>query len=324
MSIRQCRLRAFLICLFAIVSISAQAFEIDKIKSDDSIEKIAKRNLYRVQKKYGDDLLEYSKEIKKWNPQITNWIHPPKNQLIYVDYPYNAYLSGSTWTPQLPIEDVSTEFNRSFSLSAFYANSFGSYTEKTNNQNVSSGQNFPITLGLGMSSGDDEKKHFLVSSLYWAQSSKGSITNSDSTTSTMAIPAEIGGNLYYQYFFPQSQFGLYSGYDFEKLNTFNTQEILIGSKLKNISNQIHYGTLGFVKGFSLWDFKMNVKASISKTVSSQSSLETPLSGIKYILYYTYKPEGIFSLNAFYKHHSLSGNTKLAVDRYGFSLGILVF
>ena len=300
------------------------AYEVDKINTGDNLEKIAKRNLGRVWTKYSDPK-EYAKDIKKWNPNILDWNNPPKNQIIYVDYPYDIYAAGSTWAPTLGLFEEKNEFNQKFSMNAFYASSFGTYSEVTSEQTVKSGQNFPITLGFGFSSTNDEKEHFILGSVYWAQASKGNVTgNSTSSTSEFSIPGEIGGNFYYQYYLKENLLGIYSGYDFEKFNTFNTSEIVSGSQVANVDNKIHYATIGLSQGFSIFDLKMNLKASVSKTIASTTTGSKSLTGMKYILFYTVKPEGRFSFNVFYKHHKLKGPTELSIDRIGFSLGIMVF
>lgn len=317
-------MKSFLILFFFSVNI-AYAYVSDKIGSGDTIETIAKRNIDRVRIKYGKRYKDYEEDIKKWNPKITDWKHPPENQLIYVDYPYNHYVQGSTYTPVLGKNEEESEFEQKFSLSAFYASSFGTYKEKTPEQTVNSGQNFPVTLGLGFSSTNEQKEHFIIGSAYFAQSSKGKVTgNSTSTTSDFSIPGEMGFNLYYQHYMKERWLGIYSGYDFEKLNTFNTNEIVSGMPVVNIDNKIHYATVGLSQGFSLLDLKMNIKASVSKTIASTTSGSKSLTGMKYILFYTVKPEGRFSFNMFYKHHELNGPTQLSIDRIGFSVGVLVF
>ena len=300
------------------------AYEVDKINVGDNLEKIATRNLGRVWMKYSD-YKEYAKDIKKWNPKIVDWNNSPKNQIIYVDYPYDVYAAGTTWAPNLGLYEEPNEFNQKFSMNAFYASSFGTYSEVTSEQTVKSGQNFPVTFGFGFSTTNDEKIHFAQMSLYWAQASKGSVKgNSETTTTEFSIPGEVGGNLYYQYFLKDYSLGLYSGYDFEKLNTFNTDQIVSGAPVTNIDNKLHYATLGVSKGFTLMDFKMNIKASISKTVASSTTGTKALTGTKYIVFYTYKPEGRFNFNVFYKHHELQGPTQLKIDRIGVSVGIMLF
>lgn len=317
-------MKSFFIFLLLTFTNLSFAYEVDKINAGDNLEKVARRNLGRVWTKYSDPK-EYAKDIKKWNPIIGDWNIPPKNQIIYVDYPYDVYAAGTTWAPVLGLYEEPNEFNRKLSFSAFYASSFGTYKERTSEQTVNSGQNFPVTLGIGFSSTNDEKEHFILGSAYWAQSSKGKVTgNSTSATSEFSIPGEIGLNLYYQYYLKERSLGIYSGYDYEKLNTFNTDQIVTGAEVKNVDNQLHYATFGVSQGLTFLDFKMNLKASISKSIASSTSGTKSLSGMKYIIFYTYKPEGRFNFNVFYKHHELKGPTQLSINRTGFSVGVLFF
>lgn len=303
------------------------AYEIDVIKSGDNLESIAKRNIHRVSIKYGKNYKDYAEDIKKWNPKITDWAHPSKDQQIYVDFPYDHYVSGSTWTPPLGLEssEGSDEFDQKLSLSIFYASSFGTYSENINDQSITSGQNFPVTLGLGFSSTNNEMKHFVVGSFYWAQASSGNVKDSSGTSDTsLSIPGEIGGNLYYQNYLREQKVALYGGYDFEKLNTFNTDQVIEGAAIGNVDNKIHYATLGLSKGFSLFDLNMNIKASFSKSIASSTSGPKALTGTKYIVFYTYKPQSRFSFNAFFKHHNLSGPTELSINRFGLMVGYSLF
>lgn len=295
------------ILLYFFIINSLQATELDKIVRGDTLEIIAKRNVGRVQTEYGKDYKKYAKDLKEWNSDITDWNNPPLGQLIYVDSP--------------------ALFNYKISLYGFYAASFGSYSEITGEQTVKSGQNFPVTFGLGFNATNQERVHTILGSFYWAQSSKGNVTgNSDAAISTFTIPGEKGANLYYQYFIKEGSFGIYTGYDFEKLNTFNTDKLMTGSQIENIDNNIHYLTVGMSKRFTVYNFKMNLKASVSKTLASSTSGSKALTGTKYIVYYTYSPAGRFNFSVFYKHHSLKGPTELSIARIGFSigLGLLVF
>lgn len=318
-------LKIVVLFFFMLFSLMGHAREIDKVNAGDTIETIAKRNLPRVWSTIGNDLRAYENEIKKWNPNIKDWKNPPVNQLIYVTYPYDSYASGSSWAPLLPMYKEPNEFNRNLHLSLFYATSFGTYSEVTNDQNVKSGQNFPVTFGLSGSVADEEKVNFMVGSLYFAQPSKGSVKgNSESTTTDFSIPGEVGGNLYYQNYNRENGLGFYTGYDYESLNTFNTAEIVGGDAVKNINNQLHYGTVGVVSNFDLFKMNFNIRSSYSYVFTSNADFGKNLSGSKYILALTYKPDGRFSFGAFYKHHNLEGSTKLSIDRIGFNVGIIVF
>ncbi|MDD4976290.1 MAG: LysM domain-containing protein [Bacteriovorax sp.] len=304
---------------------SSHAYLVDHVRQGDTSESIAKRNMHQVWIKYGEHYKDYEEDIKKWNPKITDWKNPPNDELLYVDFPYDYYVSGSTWNPSLGKYEEPTEFNQKLSLNAFYASSFGSYEEKTAEQTVNSDQNFPITLGLGFSTTNEQREHFIVGSVYWAQASKAKVSgNAASSTSDLSVPGELGYNLYYQYYMKENSLGIYSGYDYEKLNTLNTNEIIAGSPLVNIDNRVHYGTIGLTKSFSFFNLNMNLKSSVSKTLTSTTTGTKALTGYKYILYYTIKPEGRFSFNMFLKHHELEGPTKLSINRIGLSIGISIF
>jgi hypothetical protein len=271
------------------------------------------------------DPAEYSKDIIKWNPQVQDWNNLKTNQIIYVDYPYTHFTAGSTWAPALEVFEDANEFNKSLSLGASYTYSFGTYDETTPEESVKSNQNFPVTLGMGFSVSNENKVHFLTGSGYWAKASKGKISvSSDENNTEINIPGETGVNIYYQYYLKDSGIGFYAGYDFEKLNTFNTYEMIEGEPIQNIDNKIHYATIGGVKSFTIFDLNMNLKASVSKTISSTSSSEKNLTGMKYIINYTYKPEGRFSFNVFYKKHSLKGSTDLSISRIGLGIGLALF
>lgn len=318
-------MKFFIILFFFFFIKPLYAYQTDHVKVGDTLQSIAKRNFQQVKIKYGDRIHDYEEDLKKWNPKITDWNKLQKSQLLYVDYPYDPSLQGSTWTPTLGKFDDANEYDQKFSLAVFYASSFGSYKETTSEQTVDSGQNFPVTLGMASSLTNAEKIHFLLASIYWAQSSKGTVAgNSTSSTKEFSTPGELGFNTYYQYYMKDRSLGVYSGYDFEKLNTFNTSQIVSGSPVENVDNQIHYVTAGMFYAFEPYDLKMTLKASISKTLASTTSGTVPLTGYKYIFYYTIKPLGPLNLSFFYKHHELKGPTNLSINRIGFSIGFALF
>lgn len=313
----------FLLLFMGVASAREQVT--DRILKNDNLDKIALRNLEKVQLKYGKDHQTYAHDIKKWNPLITDWSHPLANQLIYVDYPYNPFVQGSTYTESLERLADSDDEDK-VSLAAFFASSVGNYKETIDGQSLSSSQNFPATVGLSISAtNSEERKHILDSSIYWAQSTNGSISSGGNTSNNdLSIPFEVGFNLYYQRYFINSRTGFYTGYDYEKLNTFNTEDLAIGGTVQNVINKLHYATLGMNQGFSMFDVKNNFKISFSKSLSSSSTTRTKLSGYKYIFYYTLIPKGRFTFSAFYKHHHFTGSKKLDIDRFGLSIGLIVF
>jgi hypothetical protein len=314
----------FLSLLFTL-SAAISAAEIDVIQKDDNIESIAKRNIEGVQLKYNNRLQDYQNDIKKWNPRISDWQHPPLNQKIYVDYPYSHYLTSSTWTPDLNSIESKEEVHPQFSLAGYYAASAGTYTETISAQSITSDQNFPITLGLLGNVTNDEKRHYLLSSLYFAKSSNGNVSsNSTSSKASLSSSLEIGGNIYYQYNIESYKLGFFSGYDYEKLSSLNTNEIITGKTIRNIKNNLHYLTIGLAKDFLVYDLRMNLRASASKIVGSSTSGTDKLTGSNFLFQYTYNPRNRFNYGLFYKHYSLKGSTDLSINRIGLSLGYLFF
>ena len=296
----------------------------DAIRFDDNLESIAIRNA-KNHIRFKKNLDDYQQKIREWNPAIKDWSHPPHNQLIYVDYPYNPWLTGSQWAAPLGKDESSLPDD--IALNAYYSASTGSYSESIGIKNLATSQNFPVTFGLGFAVANEERKKFLVSSLYWTSPLKANINQGkNSTQSELTLPSEIGGNLYYQYVFKKYSTGVYAGYDYEKLNSYNLDEVSTGSLLKNVVNQIHYTSFGITKSFNLFDLNMNLKASYSKShkSNSDSSSNNTLKGNKFIIYYSLRPSEDYSINVFYKQHNLEGNSKVAIKRYGLSFGLKIF
>jgi hypothetical protein len=296
----------------------------DTIRIDDTLESIAKRNA-KTHIRFKKNIEDYQDKIKQWNPTITDWTHPPHNQLLYVDYPYNPWLTGSHWAAPLGKDESSLPDD--IALNAYYSASTGSYSESVGIKNLTTSQNFPITFGFGFALADETRKNFLVSSVYWSSSSKANINQGQNTTqSELTLPSEIGGNIYYQYVLKKYNAGIYAGYDFERLNSYNLDEVSTGSQLKNVKNQLHYTTLGVTKSFILFDYNMNLKASYSNSYksNSDSSSNNSLKGSKYIIYYSFRPTDEYSINIFYKQHNLQGNSEVSIKRYGLSFGLKIF
>ena len=310
---------------FLLISFLAKAQTFDYLQSGEDINSFASRNLEKKKIRYGKDVKAFIEDIKKWNLNIKNWANIESGTALYIDYPFPVYVPNTNYTENLKSGLHQSEENQNFSLFGFYTTSFGSYKETTEDQTVTSGQNFPITLGLGTSIANANRNHFLSASFYWAKPSSGKISgNSDSENSSINIPGEIGYNLYYQYYIPESLLGFYSGYDYENLNTFNTDQILIGDPIKNISNKMHYATLGISQSFDLKSIRLNTKLSFSEVLSSSTNGSKALTGHKYLVYLSLRPEGRFSYNLLYKHHDLKGPTNLAINRFGLSIGFQFF
>lgn len=309
--------RIFFIFLIIVQSAWADGPLIDRILKKDNLTKIAKRNLGRVWIKYGKDYNAYALDIKKWNPKIKDWNNPPVNQAIYVDFPYDPMLSGSTYTKELSrLEEDQGEPR--VHASVFFASSLGRYTETSDGTTIGSSQNMPLTFGVGTTFlVTSDKTNTIDSSLYYGQLSAGKITG-DASGSNISTPGEYGGNIYYQKHILDRLQGFYAGYDIEKINSFNTNELESGVEIRSISYLTHYATLGMNQGFYLFDYRHNLKASVSLALASK------LSGQKYIFYYTLKTTEKTSISAFFKHHQFSDKSEIGINRFGLGLSYSLF
>jgi hypothetical protein len=318
-------MKFFLSSFVTFFSISLFAQSTDSIQIGENLENFAKRNLEEKSIRYGNRVDLFILDIKKFNPNITNWNKLDSGTKLYLDYPFPEYVSGANYAKELKTSLHQSEEGQKFSLSGYYSNTIGSYSESTNNQTIKSDQNFPVTIGFSSSATTASRTHFLLASLYWAKSTSGKINGiSNSTINDINIPGEIGYNFYYQYYLQKNKTGIYLGYDYEELNTFNTNQLLVGDPVKNISNKINYGTLGFNQSYEINNSVFNSKISFSNILSSKSSLGEKLTGYKYLVYLSLRPEGRISYNIIYKHHDLKGPTNLSINRYGIGIGFQFF
>lgn len=317
-------MKFFLSLIACAFLVNAHAATTGIIEKDDNLDSFAKRNIDQFKIKYAGDLDAFKKDIVKWNRQIKDWSHLKAGNPLFVDYPYPHFVPDTSYTDLPQPEIYGAETDQIYSFFGFVTSSFGQYTEETVDQTVKSGQNFPITIGTAFSFSNEERVHFLNTSLYWAKSSNGNVSGNLSSNSKITIPGELGYNLYYQYFVRERLLGFYGGYDYEKLNTFNTDQLVLGTQIHNIRNDLHYATFGVNKAFMLGSNTLSFKASLAKTIASDTNGSKKLTGSRYLLYFSFRPEGRFSYNILYKHHDLNGPTKLSINRVGFSVGFQFF
>lgn len=318
-------MKLFFLFLFFLSANSTHAKMTDFISENETLSDFARRNIVDKEIRYGTDLNSFIKDIKKWNPKITNWASLKSGTQLYIDYPYPEYVPDANYSKELISNNFNSEERQKFSLFGSYTSSIGNYSETTSDQSLKSGQNFPFTLGIGANLTNSKKVHFVNGSIYWAKPTSGEITGAnDSGTQKISIPGELGYNLYYQYFFTETLTGIYSGYDFEDLNTFNTDQLVLGDSVKNISNKIHYGTIGISQSFLFKSLMQSWKISFSKSIVSETTGVKKLEGYKYMVFFSLRPEGKFNYNFLFKHHELEGPTKLSINRFGIGIGLQLF
>ncbi len=287
-----------------------------KTKEGDRIENIFKA--YFQTNYSGNEIVEYDIDSKKFaedlklvNPQVADWQNIKSGTVVLIP-------SINLKKPKL-------------SMGFYYTASQGNFKEiLTETSSVAkSSQVSPVTFGA-MSQFQLTGSNFVIpASVYFATLNSGTLTLTGETEQRkISIPNEYGATLYTQYSIPYSQFSPYAGLDYEKLTTFNMVEIQNAEPVAFRQNSFIYLTAGAGYNLKLTRYRIYLKASVSKTLySSSSTLKTSdeFNGYRELLYFNIKKHNSpYVFHAFYKHHNLTGPTKLTIDRFGIGLGYFIF
>lgn len=328
-------------------------YETYKVQNRENLETIGKKFLPKYKVKYGERIEEYKTDLKIWNKHIRDWNNIAEGSRIYIENPYPVFVSDSGYAPNLmpsadserelrqyrvaeffeeatstsKLADGSTvEVPKKFFLGGFYTASSGAFKETISDGRgeITFKQKSPYSIGLGGGYLFGDITHSLNGSFYWS-SLQASNLNGDavSNTNSITVPAEVGYNLYYQYFLKNLDFGLYGGIDREKFTTFNTLELLDGASLATVENNITYGTIGISKTFYLGEQKFLSKTSFAKSLASDSSsagANAQFEGSRLLLFLSMRGAYNLSYHLLYKRHQLKGPTELTIDRIGIGFG----
>lgn len=307
------------------------------IKTKESLDSIAKMLLPKYKVKYGKRIEDFKKDLVEWNPHITTWDRIPLFSNIYIEYPYPAYISypyaakltrGTNYN--VMNSDAETPIgNKNYTLFANYTASAGDFQEqiKTQEGNIKSTQNSPLSLGLGTTIFLDKTNRMVSGSMYWSSLRASKLSGTSVESDQLEADAEIGFNLYYQQLTPWNAVSLYGGMDFERFSTFNTTAFLEGEKLAFNQNSIVYATAGAARTFFISDLKLLVKSSIAQSVVSKTTSNFSVdqfTGQRFTLFASIKGESQFTYHLLYKRHMLDGPTKLTINRVGVGIGFVIF
>lgn len=307
------------------------------IKGAESLDSIATKLLPRYKIKYGKRIGDFKKDLVEWNPQISNWETVPLFSNIYVEYPYPTHLSHPYAAPltsgtnyNVLNSDAETPLgNNRFTIFGMYTASAGDFQEelKTQEGNIKSTQNSPLSLGLGTTIFLDRTNRMISASAYWSSLRGSKLSGEGVDSNKIETDAEIGFNLYYQQLTPWAQLSLYGGVDYEKFSTFNTNAFIDGQALAFNQNKIIYGTVGLGRTFIFGEQKVLIKSSIAQTIKSDTTSSDPgdkFEGQRFLLFASIKGESRFTYHIIYKRHMLEGPTNLTINRIGLGLGFVIF
>jgi hypothetical protein len=312
-----------LILLISSTYIYAQT--VDETTIFDSLDKLAKRNIQEHYVKYKSDLEAFKKDIIKWNPNIKDWNHLSSGTLIYTSYPYPTYVAQSDMhtVPKdiFHYNELVQPFTLIGSISSYSANTSDTATDKS----LKFVTNYPITIGLDSALTDFTKEHYLTVAVNWTLPSKIDLTGDGLLAKeTIKTPREINTHLFYKYLHRSTLFQGYFGYEFEILNSLNTDEIVLGQSSKIYNNKLHYGTLGFGQGIYNESYMVDTTLAYSQVFSSTSQGPTKIKGHKFLFNISLRPTSKISYNLFYKLFDYTGTTHYKSNRFGINLGFQLF
>lgn len=307
------------------------------IKGKETLDSVAAKLIPKYKAKYNKRIEDFKKDLIEWNPQINSWNPIPVFSNIYIEFPYPAYVSVK-YAPKLTRgtnynvlnSDSETPLgNKNYTLFAMYTASAGDFQEqiKTQEGNIKSTQNSPLSLGIGTTVLLDKTNRMINSSFYWSSLRASKLSGDNVTASELETKAEIGFNLYYQQLTSWYGLSFYGGADYEQFSTFNTTAFIDGEDLALNQNKIIYATAGVARTFFVSNYKLLIKSSLSQSLKSDTTSSRPddkFDGQRFTLFGSVKGESQFTYHLLYKRHMLEGPTKLTINRIGVGIGFVIF
>ena len=330
-----------LLILFSITSLEASGKTIPSIKTSyvyarggESLKELLEYQVGIPQRVLDKD--GYLAKIKRWNPSLEKTSSLHAGERVYVEIPYRVVLSPRL-SPQREIASTKNKANKMaaaikrpkdkkrkgrWNFSIFYALSRGSFQASIQNYatTTNSTQDSPLTLGVATYKTIGQNFSY-SGSLYVSKLNSGV---SDQNTK-VSIPVEYGLNSYIGYKRENWPLEVYSGVDFERFSSYNTEELPSGAALSTRQHRLTFVTLGVSKLFRWFGKKFLTKVSYAQSIiSSQSRLSTvnpkAFTGSKFMLYLNMKASKDWFYHVFYKQHNLKGATSLKITRTGLGFG----
>lgn len=146
-------------------------------------------------------------------------------------------------------------------------------------------------------------------------------TEVEGNDENVQIPTEYGLNTYLEKKLSYN-FSVYGGWDFENFYTYNIAEIenSSASQYDVLEQQMHFLTLGLSVNTIFFErlflFKLSGSTSVYNSGEENKVTKSNLHGYKAIAFISQQISQKYSLQAFYKTHSLSNANDVIINRYG--------
>jgi hypothetical protein len=296
---------------------------------NDSIDSVAKKFFPYQGKKYENNIEQYKRDLKYINPQISNWNAIPRRSTIFLDIlnPLNREQSKQqkveVQESKVLKEVPATNILQTYTL---FTLSQGNFNESilSGTGHFSNTQNSPLSLAFGANYRINGTPYLFSASAYFAYilSFKLSGDLGAGVPTSVSPPPEIGANFYFHQFVSKVNGLIFEGIDIENFCTLNTKYFALGANLTSYSNKLAFATIGFRTKIEIFKKQTVLIASFSQSVLSQTTDPTTdtFSGNKITLFASIADIRKFSYHIIYKHYSLTGPTKLTIDRIGVGMG----
>ena len=209
--------------------------------------------------------------------------------------------------------------------SIFYTMSKGTLTEMSGKTTLDLNQNSPGTVGASTYYRYDDR--FSFSGSFYLSKLVGTKNDIMGYEDEVTIPLEFGVTGYLNVAIPEyiPFTNIYSGIDYEKFSSFNTDELIDSKPLSVRQHKLVYLTLGVSHNFEIFGRNCSAKAGISRSITSSHLSESAsdvssFTGQKIIGYLNVNLYEDWSFHFLYKKHYLVGTTELTIKRLGTGIG----
>lgn len=317
-----------LLLFLAINSVLGTALAEDVVLSrkHDNLESVAQRYFEKIKYKY-HSIEEYKNELRKWNTDITNWDDLPKDQILYVYYPYSSYIGEYALPEKEEYESLKSKGNIDFHYNFIY----GDYKENSQEEAIASQQSYPISLGL---TGEYliNKSNAIELSFDWKSPSKSKIKNvNEEVVENLNDKSSFNGHAYFKKYFLNKDFNVFIGYDLESFDTVNIQELNQTIEVTNTQNTFHFASMGLGYNFYFFNKMFYTQLKYQTSVASKKVESLPVSDFKknatkMQFLVAYKSYDLFYINAFYNKIDMNylESSTANISQVGIGVGFDLF
>ncbi|EPZ51750.1 hypothetical protein M902_1889 [Bacteriovorax sp. BAL6_X] len=346
-------IKVILITLFCFFTVSAEPIDFKEVVSSKNVDFIKfpyqiafdGERLSEIYKKFIIDEAvvsinhEMVKRTMKANQIDFSKLHKDTILQLYISVDLLDYNKFTVYQHQLnKTEQISqNSMNRikekleqnTFRSSVFYMASYGKFSQANPSYaDVSFLQNSPVSLGLSSAYYPKDSSYNISGSLYYSYLTTAEIDNY--TSDEVKVDPEIGGNIYFSYRLQSPAISLYAGFDFEKFNTFNLENLQKNDLVTFDTNEVLYLTVGASRSIEVLGHRIFTKLSYSQSLSSQRSISLAnaentqsFTGSKILLYLFKNVGNNFFAHSLIKYHWMSGPSDITTLRVGLGFGYIL-